>query len=251
MKFTLEQSERYSRHINLREIGTKGQEKLLESKILIIGAGGLGSPAAMYLAAAGIGTIGLVDPDFVEISNLQRQIIHAYKDISKPKVTSGKETIQDLNHDVNVVTYQEWATLDNITDIIKDRDYDFVIDATDNFAAKFLINDACVRLKKPFSHAGVVEYAGQTMTYVPGEGPCYRCVFLDPPPRDAVPGNQEVGILGVIPGIIGTIQATEGIKYLLNIGELLTGKLLVFDALEMDFRKVKVTSRENCSSCGI
>lgn len=251
MKFTREQSERYSRHINLREIGTKGQEKLLESKILIIGAGGLGSPAAMYLAAAGIGTIGLVDPDIVDISNLQRQIIHAYNDISKPKVISGKETIQDLNHDVNVVTYQEWATLANITDIIKDRDYDFVIDATDNFPAKFLINDACVRLQKPFSHAGVAEYAGQTMTYVPGEGPCYRCVFIDPPPRDAVPSNQEVGVLGVIPGIIGTIQAAEGIKYLLNIGELLTGKLLVFDALGMNFRKVKVSPRDNCSSCGI
>jgi len=250
MKFTNEQLQRYSRHISLIEVGTKGQAKLLKSKVLIIGAGGLGSPAAMYIAAAGIGTIGIVDPDIVELSNLQRQIIHANKDISKAKVSSAKETIQAMNRDIDVVTYQEWATFVNIRDIIKNRDYDFVIDATDNFAAKFLINDACVLLQKPFSHAGVIQFTGQTMTYVPGKGPCYRCVFIDPPPTDAVQGNKEVGVLGVLPGIIGTIQAAEGIKYLLGIGELLTGKLLVFDALGMDFRKVEISARENCNACG-
>jgi len=250
MKFTKDQLERYSRHISLKEVGPKGQAKLLESKILIIGAGGLGSPAAMYLAAAGIGTIGLVDPDAVDLSNLQRQIIHANKDVGKPKVISGKETIQAMNQEVDVVTYQEWISSANITDIIKDRGYDFIIEATDNFEAKFLINDACVRLKKPFSNAGVQQLFGQTMTYVPGKGPCYRCVFLNPPPINTVPDNKEVGVLGVIPGIMGTIQATEGIKYLLGIGELLTGKLLVFDALSMDFRKVEISARIDCSACG-
>ncbi len=250
MEFSKEQLERYSRNIRLKEVGTKGQAKLLESKVLIIGTGGLGSPAAMYLAAAGLGTIGLVDPDVVELSNLQRQIIHSNRDVGKPKVLSGKETIQNMNHEVKVETYQEWVSLDNIMDIIKDRDYDFVLDGTDNFPAKFLINDACVLLQKPFSHAGVTQLLGQTMTYVPEKGPCYRCVFLNPPPSNAVPDNKEVGVLGVIPGIIGTIQATEGIKYLLGIGELLTGKLLVFDALAMDFRKVELSARINCSACG-
>lgn len=250
MKLTKAQLERYSRHINLNEVGTEGQTKLLNSKVLIIGTGGLGAPAALYLAAAGIGTIGLVDPDVVELSNLQRQIIHSNKDIGKPKVISGKETIQDMNSDVNVVTYQEWISSVNISDIIKDGNYDFVIDATDNFPTKFLINDACVLLQKPFSHAGVTQLLGQTMTYVPGKGPCYRCVFLNPPPTDAVPTCKVVGVLGVVPGILGTIQATETLKYLLGIGELLTGKLLVFDALAMEFRSIEITTRRNCIVCG-
>jgi len=250
VRLTKEQLERYARHISLKEVGAQGQAKLLESKVLIIGAGGLGSPAAMYLAAAGIGTIGLVDPDTVELSNLQRQIIHANKDVGNPKVISGKETIQAMNLDVDVVTYQEWVSSANITDIIKDRDYDFIIEATDNFDSKFLINDACVLLQKPFSHAGVLQFFGQTMTYVPGKGLCYRCLFLNPPPTHTVPNNKEVGVLGVVPGIIGTIQATEGIKYLLGIGELLTGKLLVFDAMTMDFRKVEVSARNGCNACG-
>ena len=251
MTLANEQLERYSRNIILKEVGTKGQIKLLESKVLVIGTGGLGSPAAMYLAAAGIGTIGLVDPDVVELSNLQRQIIHSIKDVGRPKVISGKETINDLNPDVEVVTYEEWVSADNITDIMKDRDYDFVIDGTDNFPAKFLINDTCVRMQKPFSHAGVHQLYGQTMTYVPGKGPCYRCVFLNPPPAKASPDSEEKGVLGVLPGVIGTIQATEAIKYLLGIGTLLTGKLLVFDALNMEFRKVEVAVRKNCSVCGL
>lgn len=249
MAFTNEQLERYSRHIILKEVGAKGQKKLLNSKVLIIGTGGLGAPAAMYLGAAGIGTIGLVDFDSVELSNLQRQIIHFTKDVGKQKVISGKESINEMNPDVNVVTYKEWVSAANIADIIKDQDYDFIIDGTDNFPAKFLINDACVLLKKPFSHAGIIRFQGQTMTYVPGQGPCYRCVFLNPPPADAVPTCKQAGVLGVMGGIIGTLQATEAIKYLLGVGDLLTGSLLYYDALDMDFRKIPLATRKDCKVC--
>lgn len=250
MKYTNEQLERYSRHIILKNVGVKGQEKLLGSKVLIIGTGGLGAPAAMYLAAAGIGTIGLVDFDHVELSNLQRQIIHSTKDIGKPKVVSGKETIDEINPDVNVITYREWIDSQNITDMIKDQNYDFIIDGTDNFPAKFLINDACVLTGKPFSHAGIIRFEGQTMTYVPGKGPCYRCVFKNPPPPEAVPSCKQAGVLGVMGGIIGTIQATEAIKYVLGIGQLLNGYLLTFNALDMNFRKVKLSRNGNCQICG-
>lgn len=250
MSFTNEQLERYSRHIILKEVGVKGQKKLLESKVLVIGTGGLGAPAAMFLAAAGVGTIGLVDFDAVELSNLQRQIIHLTKDVGKPKVLSGKETIQEMNPDIDVVTYQEWVTSANIKDIIHDRDYDFIIDGTDNFPAKFLINDACVLTQKPFSHAGIIRFQGQTMTYVPGQGPCYRCIFQSPPPPDAVPTCKQAGVLGVMGGIIGTIQATEAIKYILGIGDLLTGNLLMYDALDMDFRKITLPFNKKCEICG-
>ena len=202
MSFSNEQLERYSRHIILKEIGAKGQKKLLNGKVLVIGTGGLGAPAAMFLAAAGVGMIGLVDFDAVELSNLQRQIIHQTKDVGKPKVISGAETINEMNPDVNVVTYQEWVSASNILDIIKDQDYDFIIDGTDNFPAKFLINDACVLSSKPFSHAGIIRFQGQTMTYLPGKGPCYRCIFRDPPPPDSVPTCQQAGVLGVMGGII-------------------------------------------------
>ncbi|MBQ5336847.1 MAG: HesA/MoeB/ThiF family protein, partial [Oscillospiraceae bacterium] len=185
MAFTNEQIERYSRHIILKEVGAKGQKKLLNAKVMIIGAGGLGAPVAMYLAAAGVGTIGIADADEVDLSNLQRQIIHQTKDVGVPKVESARETMEAMNPDVKVNTYHEFITSENILDIIKD--YDFVIDATDNFPAKFLINDACVMAKKPFSHAGIIRFQGQLMTYVPGEGPCYRCVFREPPPKNAVP----------------------------------------------------------------
>jgi molybdopterin/thiamine biosynthesis adenylyltransferase len=250
MTLVNEQLKRYSRNILLKEVGTSGQIKLLEAKVLVIGTGGLGSPVSLYLAAAGIGTIGLVDPDVVELSNLQRQIIHSNQAVGRSKVLSGKETINNLNSDVEVVPYQEWVSSTNITDIIRDRDYDFVIDATDNFPAKFLINDACVLLQKPFSHAGVSQFCGQTMTYVPGKGPCYRCVFINPPLANTSPSSEEKGVLGVIPGVIGTIQATEAIKYLLGVGELLTGKLLIFEALPMEFRKVEIAARTNCTVCG-
>lgn len=250
MNFTNAQLERYSRHIILEDIGVKGQEKLLNSKVLIIGTGGLGAPAALYLGAAGIGTIGLVDGDTVDLSNLQRQVIHSSADVGKAKVISGKESINAINSDVNVITYQERATADNIKDIIKDQDYDFILDGTDNFPVKFLINDACVMLKKPFSHAGIIRFQGQTMTYVPGKGPCYRCVFKNPPPPDVVPTCQQAGVLGVMGGVIGTIQATEAIKYITGVGNLLTGYLLTYDAKKMEFRKVKLGADKNCAVCG-
>lgn len=250
MAFSNEQLERYSRHIILKEVGVKGQKKLLNSKVLIIGTGGLGAPAAMFLAAAGIGTIGLVDFDAVELSNLQRQIIHLTKDVGKPKVISGKETINEMNPDVEVATYKEWVSSANIKDIINDKDYDFIIDGTDNFPAKFLINDACVLTQKPFSHAGIIRFQGQTMTYVPGHGSCYRCIFENPPPPDAVPTCKQAGVLGVMGGIIGTIQATEAIKYVLGVGELLTGQLLTYDSLKMEFRKIKLPYNKKCQVCG-
>jgi molybdopterin/thiamine biosynthesis adenylyltransferase len=251
MAFTDEQLERYSRHIILQEVGVKGQKKFMEGKALIIGAGGLGAPAAMYLAAAGVGTIGIADADAVDLSNLQRQIIHTTADVGKPKVQSAKETMNAMNGDVEVVTYHEWINSSNITDIIKDRDYDFIIDGTDNFPIKFLINDACVMLKKPFSHAGIIRFQGQLLTYVPGKGPCYRCVFREPPPPDAVPTCRQAGVLGVLGGVIGTLQATEALKYFLGMEKgLLCGYLLTYNALTMDFRKVKLPHNPACQVCG-
>lgn len=251
MDFRDDQLERYSRHIILEEVGVEGQIKLLNSKVLIIGTGGLGAPAAMFLAAAGVGTIGLVDGDHVELSNLQRQIIHRTNTVGVPKVESGKKTINEMNPDVNVITYNQMATASNIRDIIKDQDYDFVIDGTDNFAAKFLINDACVMEKKPFSHAGIIRFSGQTMTYDPnGDGPCYRCIFHSPPPEGLVPTCSQAGVIGVMGGVIGTIQATEAIKYILGLGDNLSGYLLTYDALKMEFRKVKLKHNKSCAVCG-
>ena len=249
--FTNEQLERYSRHIILNEVGAAGQEKLLNAKILLIGAGGLGAPAAMYLAAAGIGTIGIADADAVDLSNLQRQIIHATPDVGSPKVESARRSIADLNPDVRVVAYHEWIDSKNIADIISDEDYDFVIDGTDNFSAKFLINDACVLQKKAFSHGGIIRFAGQTMSWVPGGAhPCYRCAFNEPPPPDLVPTCKQAGVLGVMGGVIGTIQATEALKYILGAGNLLTGFLLSYDALKMEFRKIKLGQNRSCRVCG-
>ncbi len=251
MDFNDQQIERYSRHIILSEVGVEGQQKLLDSKVLIIGTGGLGAPAAMFLAAAGIGTIGLVDADKVDLSNLQRQIIHQTKDVGKHKVISGKETINEMNPDVNVITYNTFVNSSNILDIIKDQDYDFIIDGTDNFAAKFLINDACVIAKKPFSHAGIIRFTGQLTTYIPDNGtPCYRCIFREPPAPGSVPTCSEAGVLGVMGGVIGTLQATEAIKYLLGIGENLAGYLLVYDAIDMEFRKLQIKHNSKCGICG-
>ncbi|MBR1422811.1 MAG: thiazole biosynthesis adenylyltransferase ThiF [Ruminococcus sp.] len=249
MAFTNEQLERYSRHIILKEVGVKGQKKLLASKVLIIGAGGLGAPAAMYLAAAGVGTIGIADADEVDLSNLQRQIIHATKDVGKAKVKSAEETINELNPDVKVNTYRVFVDSSNIADLIKD--YDFIIDGTDNFPAKFLINDACVMANKPFSHAGIIRFKGQLMTYVPGKGPCYRCVFKDPPPKDAVPTCKQAGVIGAMGGVIGSLQAMEAVKYIVGQGELLTGSLLTFDALTMQWRKIRLPRVvKDCPVCG-
>lgn len=249
MTLSEEQKERYARHISLKEIGEEGQKKLIASKALIIGAGGLGSPAAMYLAAAGVGTIGIADADMVDLSNLQRQIIHTTADLGRPKVISAKETMTDINPEIKVNAYQTRVTEDNIADLI--RDYDIVLDACDNFETKFLINDACVAAKKPFVHAGILRFQGQLMTYVPRKGPCYRCVFRDIPPKDEIPTAREMGIIGAMAGVIGSLQAMEAVKYITGAGDLLTGYLLTCDALSMQFRKIKLPARtEDCPSCG-
>jgi molybdopterin/thiamine biosynthesis adenylyltransferase len=246
--FTEEQLQRYSRHIILKEVGGKGQKKLANGKVLIIGIGGLGSPAALYLAAAGVGTIGVADADNVDFSNLHRQVIHFTGDIGRAKVVSAREKMEAINPDVNVNTHRERISAANIMEVI--AGYDFVIDGTDNFAAKFLINDACVLAGKPFSHGGVLQFMGQTMTVKPGESTCYRCVFHSPPPKDSVPGCAQAGVLGVVPGVIGVIQATEAMKYLMGVGELLTGRLLMYDAQKMFFRNVPLRKNPRCPVCG-
>ncbi|MBE6831725.1 MAG: molybdopterin-synthase adenylyltransferase MoeB [Ruminococcaceae bacterium] len=248
MAFTNDQLERYSRHIILSEVGVKGQKKLLNAKVLIIGAGGLGAPAALYLAAAGVGTIGIADADEVDLSNLQRQVIHTTPDLGKAKVQSARETMEAINPDITVNTYRTFVSADNIMKLI--ADYDFIIDGTDNFPAKFLINDACVLAKKPFSHAGIIRFRGQLMTYVPGQGPCYRCVFKEPPPPDAVPTCRQAGVIGAMGGVIGSLQAMEAVKYIIGRGELLTGYLLTYDALKMEFRKIKLPPAKHCAVCG-
>ena len=249
MALTDEQLERYSRHITLKEIGVRGQKKLLAAKVLIIGAGGLGAPAAMYLAAAGVGTIGIADCDNVELSNLQRQIIHTTDDVGKSKVQSAAEAVKSLNPDVEVITYHEYVNSKNIADMIDN--YDFVIDGADNFPTKFLINDACVLERKPFCHAGILRFEGQLMTYVTDEGPCYRCKFEAPPPKDAVPSCREAGVIGAMAGVIGSLQALEAVKYITGQGELLTGSMLIFDGLKMEWRKVKLPKRvPTCPICG-
>ena len=247
MEFTEDQIHRYSRHIILQDVGVEGQEKISKGKVLIVGAGGLGAPVALYLAAAGVGTIGIIDGDVVDLSNLQRQVIHFTADVNKAKVLSAKEKINQLNPDVNVITYQELLTASNALDIIKD--YDFVVDGTDNFPVKFLINDACVMAKKPFSHGGILRFDGQTITYVPGSA-CYRCIFHAPPPANAVPTCSQAGVLGAIAGISGTIQATEVLKYLTGVGDLLTNRLLTFNAKKMEFRTINVKHNHKCPVCG-
>jgi molybdopterin/thiamine biosynthesis adenylyltransferase len=248
VKLTDKQVERYSRHIILEEVGGEGQQKLLESKVLIVGAGGLGAPAGLYLAAAGIGTIGLIDADDVDLTNLQRQVIHHTEDVGVAKVTSAENKIRAINPDVTVKTYKQYAMADNIRPIV--ADYDFVIDGTDNFPAKFLVNDACWFEKKAFSHAGILRFDGQLMTIIPGETTCYRCVFNSPPPAGAVPSCSQAGVLGVLAGVIGSLQATEAIKYVLGLGELLTDSLLTYDALTMRFRKVSLSRNKECPICG-
>jgi adenylyltransferase/sulfurtransferase len=246
--FTESQLERYSRHIILQEVGVEGQEKILQAKVLIVGAGGLGSPAALYLAAAGIGTIGIVDYDEVEISNLQRQIAHFTKDIKTTKVASAAEKMRAINPDITVRTHLENLCAANIRKII--REYDFIIDGSDNFPTKFLVNDACIFENIPYSHGGVLRFDGQTMTVLPGKSACYRCVFRKPPPADAVPTCSQAGILGAIAGMLGTIQAAEALKFVTEIGELLTDALLTFDAKRMDFRKIRLKKQKGCPVCG-
>ncbi|RMF92946.1 MAG: molybdopterin-synthase adenylyltransferase MoeB [Candidatus Schekmanbacteria bacterium] len=246
--FTEEQIERYSRHIILPEVGGIGQKKMLNSKVLVVGAGGLGSPSIYYLAAAGIGTIGIIDSDVVELSNLQRQIIHSTPELGTHKVDSAAKTIKELNSDVKVIPFKERLTSNNIMDIIDG--FDIVLDGTDNFPTRYLINDACYFKKIPNVHGSIFRFEGQATVFKPDDGPCYRCLYPEPPPPGAVPSCQEAGVLGVLPGIIGVIQAIEAIKLILGIGEPLIGRLLMYDALTMDFREVKIKKDPNCPLCG-
>ena len=245
--FTEQQIERYSRHILLQDVGVEGQEKIHDARVLVIGAGGLGAPVSLYLAAAGVGRIGIVDADVVDLSNLQRQVIHFTADVGKPKVDSAKDKMLAINPEVKVDTYQTWLDSSNALDIIKD--YDFIIDGTDNFPVKFLINDACVMAGKAFSHGGILRFTGQTFTHVPGTA-CYRCMFKEPPPPGAVPTCSQAGVLGAIAGMLGTIQAAEALKYIIGIGELLTDRLLTFDAKTMQFRTINVKKSNKCPICG-
>lgn len=245
--FTEEEVQRYSRHILLQDVGVEGQEKIRRGSVLIVGAGGLGAPVAFYLAAAGIGTIGIADGDVVELSNLQRQVIHFTPDVGKHKAESAREKIKLLNPHVQVDVYKEFLTAGNALDII--RKYDFVVDGTDNFPAKYLINDACVLAGKPFSHGGILRFQGQTFTHLPGTA-CYRCLFDVPPPPGAVPTCSQAGVLGAVAGMLGTIQAAEVLKYLTGVGELLTDRLLTFDARSMDFHTIAIQRHDACPLCG-
>ncbi|HEX8771461.1 MAG TPA: molybdopterin-synthase adenylyltransferase MoeB [Acidimicrobiales bacterium] len=243
-----EQRNRYQRHLLLPEVGEKGQQKLLESKVLLLGAGGLGSPAALYLAAAGVGTIGIVDMDVVDESNLQRQILHNLDRIGERKVDSAKKTLTAINPDVDVVTYDVRLGADNVVDMI--RDYDVIVDGTDNFPTRYLVNDASLLTKVPVVHGSIFRFEGQATVFAPYQGPCYRCLIPEPPPADLAPSCAEAGVLGVLPGIIGSIQAMEAIKVILDLGEPLIGRLLAYDALEESFRSFKVNRDPACPACG-
>src|SRR2546425_6985345 len=244
-----EQKERYSRHLLIPEVGIEGQQKLLESKVLLIGAGGLGSPAALYLAAAGVGTLGIVDDDDVDLSNLQRQVIHNNERIGQPKVESARETIEALNPDVEVKPYKTRLKQDNVLDLI--RDYDVIVDGADNFPTRYLLNDAAVRERKPVVHASILGFDGQLTVFVPYQGPCYRCLYPQPPPADLAPSCGANGVLGVLPRIIGLLQANETIKLIICKGEPLMGRLLLFEALSTQFTELKVRrDAEGCPVCG-
>jgi sulfur-carrier protein adenylyltransferase/sulfurtransferase len=239
---------RYSRHLIMPEVGLEGQQKLKAARVLCIGAGGLGSPATLYLAAAGVGTIGLVDFDVVDFSNLQRQILHGTSDVGRPKLESAQETLSDINPGVNIETHEAALTSENALQIL--RDYDLVIDGTDNFPTRYLVNDACVLLGKPNVYGSIFRFEGQASIFAAKEGPCYRCLYAEPPPPGLVPSCAEGGVLGVLPGIIGTIQATEAVKLILGVGTPLIGRLLVFDALRMQFRELKLRKNPQCPICG-
>jgi len=250
------QRDRYSRHLLLPEVGEAGQAKLLASKVLLIGAGGLGSPAGLYLAAAGVGTLGIVDADVVDASNLQRQILHATSRVGMPKVESAEKAIRDLNPDVKVVPHKERVTKENIDRLFSA--YDVIVDGTDNFPTRYLVNDASVILGKPVVHGSIFRFDGQVTTFLPPKaakalglkaGPCYRCLYPEPPPPHLAPSCQEAGVLGILPGIVGVVQATEAIKLLLGQGEPLVGRLLTYDSLKMKFRELKLRPDPCCAAC--
>jgi molybdopterin/thiamine biosynthesis adenylyltransferase len=244
---TEEQIRRYSRHLILPEVGGAGQRKLLNSRVLLIGAGGLGSPVALYLAAAGVGTLGIVDFDVVDLSNLQRQILHHGHDVGRPKVQSAVDTIGDLNPDVKVIPYLEALSSENVRRIF--ADFDVVVNGCDNFPTRYLVNDACVFLGKPMVDGSIFKFEGQATVFLPGHG-CYRCLYPAPPPPGVVPGCAEAGVLGVVCGVIASIQGVETIKLLLGLGEPLVGRLVFFDALAMEFRQVKYHRDPACPVCG-
>lgn len=244
------QSQRYSRHLRIPEIGVEGQQKLLDSKILLIGAGGLGSPAGLYLAAAGVGTIGVIDDDIVDASNLQRQVLHRTHDLGSPKVQSARRTMEALNPDVHVEMHQLRLTEENADEIFSQ--YDLIVDGSDSFETRYIVNDACVRLGIPQVHGSIFRFDGQITTFDPRQedSPCYRCLFPTSPPPELAPNCAVAGVLGVLPGVVGTIQATEAIKMIIGIGEPLVGRLLMYDALEMSFRTLKVRRDTTCPACG-
>lgn len=239
---------RYNRHILIEEIGAEGQQKLKESSILIVGAGGLGSPVAYYLTAVGVGKLGIVDDDQVELSNLQRQILHGTADVGRNKVESARETLESLNPEIDIITYSQRLDQSNVEELV--AEYDLVINCIDNFITRYLINDACVFNDTPLVEAGVLKFEGQITLIVPGEGPCYRCIFPEPPGEENIPTCQGAGILGAIAGTLGTLQATEAVKYLLQIGKSLQGRLVIYDGLEATFREVEIKRNPGCSVCG-
>ena len=243
-----EQQKRYSRHLLIPEIGAEGQRKLLDSKVLFIGAGGLGSPGLLYLAAAGVGTLGVVDFDVVELSNIQRQVVHTSARLGVKKTESAAETVRALNPDVTVVQHDEMLTDDNVGRLIEG--YDLVIDGTDTFETRYSLNDAAVRARVPVVHASVFRFEGQLTVFVPFEGPCYRCLYPTPPPPELAPGCSVAGVLGVVPGVMGLLQATEGVKVLLGIGEPLVGRLLIYDALDGTFTELQLRRDPACPACG-
>ena len=246
--FSQDEIRRYSRHLILPEFGARGQKKLKASKVLVVGAGGLGSPAAMYLAAAGVGTLGIVDFDVVDHSNLQRQILHGTPDVGRPKIESARDRLQALNPEVTVRPHAVHLSSDNALELF--REYDVILDGTDNYATRYLINDACVLLGRPNVSASVFRFEGQVSIFAAKDGPCYRCLYPEPPPPGLVPSCGEGGVLGIVPGVVGTLQATETIKLLAGLGEPLIGRLLLFDALEMTFRQLKVRKSPTCALCG-
>ena len=247
LSLTPDQVKRYSRHIIMPQVGSGGQRKLLQSKVLIVGAGGLGSPAAVYLALAGVGTIGIADFDVVDVSNLQRQILHHSNDVGRSKAVSARETIREYNPDTNVVLHESWLTSENALEIIPL--YDIVVNGADNFPSRYLINDACYLAGKPLVDGSILIFDGQTTVFVPGQG-CYRCLFPSPPPPGMVPNCAEAGVLGALTGLVGSIQAVEALKLLLGIGESLASRLLLIDALSMDFRQVRIPHNPACPLCG-
>jgi molybdopterin-synthase adenylyltransferase len=247
-RLTDEEIQRYSRHILLPEVGGKGQMRLKQSSVLIVGAGGLGSPVALYLAAAGVGRIGLIDSDVVDTSNLQRQVLHDTAQLGRPKVESGADRLRAINPNITVETYYDRLGAENVADLVSK--YDVIVGGVDNFPARYLLNDACVMARKPLVEAGILKYDGMIMTIKPYEGPCYRCIFPEPPPPGTVPTCSEAGILGALAGVMGSMQAFEALKLLLNIGEPLAGQMLMFEGLKGQFRTVEWDRNPKCPVCG-